>query len=144
VTPHLRLADFLPYRLSVASNAVSDRVAAAYQARFGLRIAEWRVIAVVAEQRSATQARLCQQTAMDKMTVSRAVATLVARGLLARAPGADRRTPVLSLTADGSALYGEIAPAALAIEADLLAGFSTAERTLLADMLERLRACAKP
>ncbi len=34
----LKLDDFLPYRLSIASNAVSDAVAGAYRARFGLKI----------------------------------------------------------------------------------------------------------
>lgn len=139
----LRLQDFLPYRLSIASNAVSDRVARAYQARFGLKIPEWRVLAVVAEQRRATQAALVVATQMDKMTVSRAVTALVGRGLLARTEAADRRTLELALTADGEALHGEIAPLAIGIESDLLQGFSAAERTQLLALLWRLEACAK-
>ena len=156
----LRLRHFLPYRLSLASNAVSDRVAHVYQARFGLKIPEWRVIAVVAEQAHATQAGLVAATQMDKMTVSRAVAALVAatqmdkmtisravaalveRGLLARARASDRRTLELALTAEGEALYAEIAPLALGIEAELLEGFSPAERTQLMALLQRLEACA--
>ena len=140
----LRLRHFLPYRLSLASNAVSDRVANVYQARFGLKIPEWRVIAVVAEQAHATQAALVAATQMDKMTVSRAVAALVERGLLARARASDRRTLELALTAEGEALYAEIAPLALGIEAELLKGFSPAERTQLMALLERLEACAIP
>ena len=140
----LRLRHFLPYRLSLASNAVSDRVAHVYQARFGLKIPEWRVIAVVAEQASATQAALVAATQMDKMTISRAVAALVERGLLARARASDRRTLELALTAEGEALYAEIAPLALGIEAELLEGFSPAERTQLMALLERLEACAIP
>ncbi|WP_374388332.1 MarR family winged helix-turn-helix transcriptional regulator [Sandaracinobacter sp.] len=138
----LRLRQFLPYRLSLASNAVSDRVANVYQARFGLKIPEWRVIAVVAEQASATQAALVAATQMDKMTISRAVAALVERGLLARARASDRRTLELALTAEGEALYAEIAPLALGIEAELLEGFSPAERTQLMALLQRLEACA--
>ncbi len=138
----LRLRHFLPYRLSLASNAVSDRVAHVYQARFGLKIPEWRVIAVVAEQASATQAALVAATQMDKMTISRAVAALVERGLLARARASDRRTLELALTAEGEALYAEIAPLALGIEAELLEGFSPAERTQLMALLQRLEACA--
>lgn len=140
----LRLATFLPYRLSVASNAVSQRIAAAYRTRFGLRIPEWRVLAVVAERERATQAELVSATAMDKMSVSRAVAALVARGLLARAAApADRRTRALALTADGQALYEEIAPLALALEAELLAPFTEAERAHLMTLLQRLEACAQ-
>jgi DNA-binding MarR family transcriptional regulator len=140
----LRLDRFLPYRLSVASNAVSDRVAGVYQARFGLKVPEWRVLAVVAERGRATQAALVAATQMDKMTVSRAVTALVGRGVLARGAAGDRRTLELTLTAAGEALHGEIAPLALAIEAELLAGFTSAERGELMALLERLEACARP
>jgi DNA-binding MarR family transcriptional regulator len=81
---------------------------------------------------------------MDKMTVSRAVSALVARGLLERGAAADRRTLALSLSAEGRRLHGEVAPAALAMEAEILSGFSAAERESLMAMLERLARCAKP
>lgn len=139
----LRLADFLPYRLSVASNAVSDRVAGVYQARFGLKVPEWRVIAVVAEQGRATQAGLVAATRMDKMTVSRAATALVERRLLARTRAEDRRTLALTLTAAGEALYADIAPLALGIEEALMTGFRPAERAQLMDLLMRLEACAR-
>lgn len=140
----LRLSEFLPYRLSVASNAVSERVAGVYQVRFGLKVPEWRVLAVVAEKGTATQAALVAATQMDKMTVSRAATALVARGLLARSSAEDRRTLALRLTAAGEALHAEIAPMALGIERELLAGFSTAECDQLMQLLTRLEACAKP
>jgi DNA-binding MarR family transcriptional regulator len=139
----LRLERFLPYRLSVASNAVSDRIAAVYRARFGLRVPEWRVLAVVAEG-AATQAQLVERTAMDKMTVSRAVSALVARGLLQRGAARDRRTLGLALSDEGARLYAEVAPAALGMEAEILGGFSSDERAALLAMLERLERCAKP
>jgi DNA-binding MarR family transcriptional regulator len=140
----LRLSDFLPYRLSVTSNAVSDRVAGVYQARFGLKVPEWRVLAVVAEKARATQAALVAATQMDKMTVSRAATALVARGLLARSTAEDRRTLELRLTPAGEALHAEIAPLALSIEQELLAGFSDGERDQLMRLLARLEGCAKP
>jgi DNA-binding MarR family transcriptional regulator len=143
----LKLDQFLPYRLSVASNAVSDRIARIYRARFGLRIPEWRLVAVIAERGDPTQAELVAATAMDKMTVSRAVAALAARGLIARAasPG-DRRTQRLTLTAEGSALFAEIAPLALELEARMLESFTRHERAMLTDLLVRLEreACANP
>ncbi len=138
----LILADFLPYRLSVAANAVSDRIAHVYRARFGLRIPEWRVIAIVAEG-AATQAELVEKTAMDKMTVSRAAKALVARGLIRRARADDRRTLALALTEEGERLHAEVAPLALAIEDELVAGFSPAERDQLMALLARLAACAR-
>ena len=77
------------------------------------------------------------------MTVSRAAQALVARGLLARATAGDRRTLDLELTDEGRALHAEVAPLALAMEAELLAGFSAAERAQLDDLLRRLEACAE-
>ena len=139
----LKLLDFLPYRLSVVSNAISDRIARAYKVRFGLKIPEWRVVAVVAERELVTQAGLCEATAMDKMTVSRAVASLLQKGLLQMADGADKRTRMLSLSAAGRALYDEVAPLALELEAEILTGFSAAERSQLMILLDRLEACGK-
>ena len=51
----LNLDNFLPYRLSVASNALSSRIAAEYQNRFGLKIPEWRLMAVLGEGKPKTQ-----------------------------------------------------------------------------------------
>ena len=48
----LRLAAFLPYRLSVLSNTVSSAIAADYQREFGLNIWQWRVMAVIGRGRS--------------------------------------------------------------------------------------------
>ena len=138
----LTLSGFMPYRLSVVSNAVSGRIADVYRARFGLSIPEWRVIAVVAAQKTATQAALVHATRMDRMTISRAATALVARGILARATAGDRRTLQLSLTAAGASLHAEIAPLALTMEEQLLQGFSPAERQQLLSLLERLEYCA--
>lgn len=139
----LKLSDFLPYRLSIASNAVSERVAGVYQARFGLKVPEWRVLAVVAERGQLTQAGLVSATQMDKMTISRAVTALVARGLLTRGVAGDRRTLALALSGAGQALHAEISPLALAIESELLSGFTASERRQLMALLGKLEACAK-
>lgn len=139
----LRLDRFLPYRLSIASNLVSDRIARTYRARFGLSVPEWRLVAVVAEDGPITPAALVVRTAMDKVTVSRAAAALVARRLLARTPHpADRRSHLLGLTAAGRDLYAAIAPQALALERALFAGFTPDEQAALAAMLRRLEEAA--
>jgi len=137
----LRLERFLPYRLSVASNRVSDLVAEAYSRLFGLSIPEWRVIAVLGEGVPLTQLAIVGQTVMDKMTVSRAVRPLVGRGVIDRAPHADdRRSQLLVLSDAGRTLYESVAPAALAIEAALLEGFSHEEIATLNAALEKLEA----
>ncbi len=141
----LKLDQFLPYRLSIASNRVSAAVASTYQALFGLKIPEWRLIAVIAEGAGATQQALGVATRMDKVTVSRAAATLVERGLVERRPNpGDQRSHLLILTATGRALYEDVAPKALELEAQVFAGFSPQEIATFAAMLERIEASAAP
>ena len=43
----LDLEHFLPYRLSVLSNRISQAIAARYARRFGIGVTEWRVVAVL-------------------------------------------------------------------------------------------------
>ena len=139
----LRLDAYLPYRLSVASNAVSGLIARAYEDRFGLSIPQWRLLCVLAEDGARTQGPLFARTVMDKVTVSRAAQGLVKRHLIARSQNtADGRSHVLALTPEGRGLYGEIAPLALAYEAALIAGLAPEEVTLLRRLLGRLQAAA--
>ncbi len=140
----LTLDRFLPYRLSVASNAVSGRISNAYRKRYGLKIAEWRLITILAETERATPARLGDATRMDKIAISRAAAALIERALVAADDNpADGRSHFLSLTPDGQALYAEIAPLALATEAELFGQFSAEECRQLDTMLRRLEAAAE-
>lgn len=141
--PRLALRDFLPYRLSFTSNLVSGRIAGVYEALFGLTIPEWRVIAVIAEGADVTQQAVCQLTRMDKVTVSRATASLGSRGLVARATNPDdRRSQLLTLTRAGRDLYAIVAPKALEMEAELFACLSPDERATLMRLLDRIDAQA--
>jgi DNA-binding MarR family transcriptional regulator len=139
----LKLDAYLPYRLSVASNAVSGLIARAYQDRFGLSIPQWRLVCVLAEDGELTQGQVVARTVMDKVTVSRAAQGLLNRGLVARSEHhADGRSHVLALTPEGRALHGEIAPLALAYEAALISGLSPDEVALLKRLLARLQGAA--
>jgi len=130
------LDDFLPYRLSFTSNLVSEQIARAYQSLFGLTIPEWRLIAVTAEEGETTQQRICARTRMDKVTVSRAAIALTERALLARGPNPDdKRSHLLTLSADGRALYAAVAPKAKAMEAEIFSCLSAQERETLIRLL---------
>jgi DNA-binding MarR family transcriptional regulator len=135
----LDLAQFLPYRLSVASNAVSDLIAREYRARFGLKIPEWRIMAVVGQAGAISQREIVTITLMDKVTVSRATAALAERGLLKRQPStADGRSHQLAFTTAGADLYATIVPTALAMEARASAVLSADDRATLMALLTRL------
>ena len=137
----LKLAEFLPYQLSITSNAISDLIARAYRGRFALKIPEWRLMAVLGERASATQRELCEATAMDKVTVNRATKALEDRGLVARAPNAaDGRSHHVALTDTGRELYDQIVPLALSVEAELEKILGSGEAIALENMLAQLRA----
>ncbi|KRB52158.1 MAG: MarR family winged helix-turn-helix transcriptional regulator [Pseudomonadota bacterium] len=139
----LQLDAYLPYRLSVASNAVSGLIARAYEDRFGLSIPQWRLICVLAEDGGKTQQGIVARTGMDKVTVSRAAQGLANRRLVERSDHhADGRSHLLNLTREGVRLHVEIAPLALAYEAALIAGLAPAEVALLKRLLGRLQAAA--
>jgi DNA-binding MarR family transcriptional regulator len=141
--PGLKLDAYLPYRLSVASNAVSGLISRAYQDRFGLTVPQWRVICVLAEDGGLTQGQIVARTVMDKVTVSRAAQGLLKRGLVDRSDHhADGRSHVLALSPQGRALHAEIAPLALAYEAALISGLSPEEVSLLKRLLARLQGAA--
>jgi DNA-binding MarR family transcriptional regulator len=131
--PHtLELDRFLPYRLSVLSNTVSTAIAGAYQERFGLTIPEWRVMAVLAMTPDLSAAEVAQRTAMDKVAVSRAVASLLRAKRIARQMArSDRRRSLLQLSASGRRVYGQVVPFALAYERELIAPLSARERATI-------------
>ena len=140
----LRLDGYLPYRLSVASNAVSRLIARAYEDRFGLTIPQWRLIAVLAEDGPLTQQAIGARTVMDKVTVSRATQGLVKRRLVQRAPhDADGRSHHLALSKAGERLYSEVSPVALEYEARLLQQFDPAAVEELKRVLRHLESAAE-
>lgn len=135
----LDLDHFVPYKLSVLSNRVSDAIARHYSERFGLSIPEWRVMAVLGQTPGLSAREVAVRTAMDKVQVSRAVANLLRAKRIARA-GDDRdgRITRLSLTRQGVAIYDEIVPLALHLESVFLAALTPGERATLAALMDKL------
>jgi len=136
---HLELEHFLPYRLSVLSNRISQEIARLYAERFALNVTEWRLLAVLGRYPDITATELVERTAMDKVAVSRAVASLVDDGRLTRkVDGDDRRRTRLRLSAKGYRIYDEVAPLALQYQQRLLAELSGDDRALLEALLSKL------
>jgi DNA-binding MarR family transcriptional regulator len=137
--PDFALENFVPYRLSVLSNTVSDAIAALYRDRFGLTIPEWRCLAVLFRYAPLSAGDVAARTAMDKVQVSRAVAALVEKGLALQATDrSDRRRAKLALSAAGKRMHDEIIPLARATEARLLDGLDAAERAQLNRLFAKL------
>ena len=139
----LVLERFAPYRLVALGHAISGRLARAY-ADENLTVPEWRVLAVIAQADRVAARDVVRKTPMDKMMVSRAVASLEENGFVRRETNArDRRVNMLSLSRDGRALFDRVAALALDYEENLLAALSPAERAAFDNALAKLeqRAC---
>ena len=135
-----RLADFVPYLMSVTTNAVSDLIAGEYRSTYGLKIPEWRVMAVLGDGGSLTQRDLTRLTLMDKVAVNRACKVLEERDLAARQPNAqDGRSHHLQLTEKGEEMYGQIMPLAREMERRLLSKLTDAEVEQFRALLDRVR-----
>jgi DNA-binding MarR family transcriptional regulator len=135
----LDLDHFLPYRLSILSNRASDAIAWHYSDRFGLSVPEWRVMAVLGQTPGLSARDVAARTAMDKVQVSRAVASLVeARRVKRDSDEVDGRITRLSLTPKGQAIYDEVVPLALHLEAVFLAALTPEERKTLDRLMDKL------
>lgn len=140
----LHLERFVPYRLSVLTNIVSQSIAEAYEREFGLSIPQWRVVAVLARYPDLSAIEVAERTAMDKVAVSRAVQGLLAsRRLLRTYDSGDRRRSRLRLSHSGLSVYTRVAPLALRYEKKLLDALSPTDRRTLDRLLGRLVERAK-
>jgi DNA-binding MarR family transcriptional regulator len=103
-------------------------------------VAQWRVIANLAQHQTLLAQDIVKFTDMEKSMISRAVTALVDRGLVIgeQAEG-DNRAKNLRLTSMGRGLYQTIAPDVLAWEKDLLSCLSKAEQKGLFSSLEKLK-----
>jgi DNA-binding MarR family transcriptional regulator len=143
----LKLAEFLPYRLHVLASLVSQALSRIYVERYGLGVPEWRVLVTLGQFGVMTGKAVGAHSHMHKTKVSRAVAELEKRKLVARrANRADLRESFLSLTPAGRAIYEELAPGALDFARRLAEVIDPADRAAferaMARLTERSRALA--
>ena len=141
----LKLETFVPYQLSVTSNAISALIESQYSNEFDLRIPEWRLMAILGEVDHATQSILVELTQMDKVTINRATKSLSDRGLIIRSPNhADGRSHLLALSDEGKNLYIKIVPMAKRIESKILDSLDDNEEEVLMAILAKLKKAVPP
>ncbi len=135
----LKLGAFLPYRLSLLSNAISGAIAAVYGDKFAISMPEWRIMMILAEYPDISADEVCRRTKIEKSVVSRAVARLLKRHLVNRdIDEKDRRRSILRLSETGLSVYDEVMPIARDYEAKLLSDLSAGELETFNDMIDRL------
>ena len=104
-----------------------------------LSLNEWRVLLVIAGHPGIAASEVTALTGLDKMSVSRALATLGARGRVVRkVDAADKRRRQLRLSAEGQRLYERIGGPAIERERAVFRGIDESERAALARTLDAL------
>ena len=136
----LDLLRFVPFRLNRLWAEVSAALSSEYQARYGLDIPEWRVLATLGFRNDACSAQYISDcTRTHKSTISRAVTALMEREIVERVENAeDRREFRLRLTRKGRALYEELIPRLLRKEQEILSCLSAQERKVFASLLGKI------
>lgn len=118
----MTLTDDKPLSLvHMLSNRISRAFFDEVETKFGVSLAEWRVILTLVSEPGVSGADITNRWAMEKMAVNRAVQRLVDAGHVARTRDPeDRRSYRLTLTAKGTRLHDKIAPTANKRYAELI------------------------
>jgi DNA-binding MarR family transcriptional regulator len=138
--PKLDLFRFVPFRLNRLAAEVSAALSVEYQARYGLDIPEWRVLATLGFRNEPCSAQyIAHCTRTHKSTISRAVTALMKRQLVERVENADdRREFALRMTRKGTALYEELIPRLLRREQEILSCLTAQQRKNFAALLGKI------
>ena len=138
--PTLDLFSFVPFRLNRLAAEVSNALSSEYQARYGLDIPEWRVLATLGFRNKACSAQyIAHCTRTHKSTISRAVTALMTRQLIERVENEDdRREFALRMTRKGEALYEELIPRLKRKEQEILSCLTVQERKDFAALLGKI------
>jgi DNA-binding MarR family transcriptional regulator len=136
----LDLLEFMPFRLSRLAAEVSLALASEYADRYGLDVPAWRVMATLGFRETPCTAQFISQcTRTHKSTISRAVTSLLERGVIERVENEDdRREFSLRLTRKGRKLYEELFPRLLRKEQEMLSCLSPREQKDFALMLGKI------
>ncbi len=136
-----RLEDFIPFKLAVVANRISQSIGHLFETRFNIQIPEWRVLMALYAYGELPFYELVARTSMDKARVSRAQRRLVDLRMIATEVDAnDGRKLLLSITEAGSRICTQILPAAAAREAWFLEALSDEEHRQFDIILDKLMA----
>lgn len=144
MTSDFDLEQFLPYRLSILTNTISQGIAASYRDEFDISVTEWRILAVLGRYPGLTASEVVDRTAMDKVTIHRGVKSLLEKGLMMREiDPADRRRQCLLITPEkGRNVLQKIIPRANGLERQLLEVLGDEETTCFFQTLDKLQRAA--
>lgn len=134
-----KLEDFIPYKLSVVANRVSQSIGRLFEAQFNIQMPEWRIMMALYAYDDLVFNEVVERTSMDKARVSRAQRRLVDLQLINSVNDpTDGRKVILSLTPKGEKMCADILPEAAQREAWYLAALDDQEHRQLDVILDKL------
>ncbi|MFJ4671155.1 MarR family winged helix-turn-helix transcriptional regulator [Kitasatospora purpeofusca] len=134
------LLDLSAYLLSRTGKAARSRLADRL-ARRGLRLWDMAVLAALADFGPHAQRDLVRRLGVDASDMAKVADQLALAGYVERArDAADRRRLSVTVTEAGRALLAELRAEALAVQDEVLAPLSGAERRVLHELLARVHA----
>ena len=137
----LTLEEFIPYKLAVVANRLSQSIGSLFEQKYRIQIPEWRILMTLHSYGPLAPNEVVEHTSMDKGRVSRAQRRLVELGLVAASNDPrDGRRLVLFLTRKGMNMCAAIIPEARQTEAWFLSVLPEQERRALDRALSRLLA----
>ncbi len=138
--PFAELERRFTYRFAVIATRVGWALSPSHE-DFGLSVATWRVLAVIARYEPLSAGDLAKRTATDPFRVVRALTMLSEKGLVSRGVDlTDRRRVSLDLTRAGRVVHDEIAGKLSEIERSVLNALSVREQDTLFRLLDKLDA----
>lgn len=131
--------DSIAHSFTVVVNRVSQMLEKMYSDRYGLTVVGWRLLAIIYNHSPLSAKGLAEFSAMDQVSISRALEQLVGKKLVSRRTDpADRRRVVLRLTKKGEAVYNDIVPLSYAADRALISALPEADAVALRDMVGKL------
>jgi len=136
----MTLADNTPLSLvHVLSNRIDRAFYGEIETRFGITLAEWRVMLTLTSEPGISAAEITSRWAMEKMAVNRAIQHLIDQNFVVRARNPnDGRRYKLNLSDNGQKLYEKIAPAANRRYGELMSVIDKRESETLIAALQKI------
>ena len=136
----MSIADDKPLSLvHVLSNRVGRAFYVEIEKKFGVTLAEWRVLLTLTSEPGVSAAEITNRWAMEKMAVNRATQRLVDQGFVTRDRDPDDgRSYKLKMTTKGQKLYEKIAPSADKRYSELMAAIDSDEVDAMVRALQKI------
>jgi DNA-binding MarR family transcriptional regulator len=133
----LNLDTYVPGLLLWLTNKLASSATRLYKDRFGIAIADWRVLSYLQVYPWSTAASACELMGMDKAAVSRSLSFMMSQGWLESRPKGLRKVEY-TVSPEGRKLHDRAIKLVLARQEALLTGLTDDDRQHLLRCLHRM------